>query len=154
MKNAIPHGPHGPHHRKPCVYWAFRYIGWPVAARGGPWLARGPSEPDRKMYDLTFETYRATDFTPDSFAQTVERVALALPDLETATIKAWQRAQHPALKMTTRVVVTGLHLWRKWKLGQVGFLAYAADHVWKLKGQPVADPGAYAELRRFLPRTR
>lgn len=104
------------------------------------------------MHDFSLKTYRATDFTPESFVSTVETVARAIPDLETSTIKAWQRAQPPSLKMKARVVVTGLHIWRKWVAADTGFLEYAAHHVWAHKGKPVADQGAYAELRRLLPK--
>lgn len=104
------------------------------------------------MHDLILKTYRATDFTPESFASTVEAVARALPNLETATIKAWQRAQSPSLRMKARVVVTGLHVWRKWNAADVSFVEYTTHHVWAHKGAAVTDQGAYAELRRFLPR--
>ncbi|WP_139247893.1 hypothetical protein [Hyphomicrobium sp. CS1GBMeth3] len=102
------------------------------------------------MQDFTLKTYRATDFTPESFVFTVETVARALPDLETATIKAWQRAQPQSLKMKARVVVTGLHIWRKWQSADASYLDYAAHHVWAHKTVRVTDQGAYAELRRFL----
>ncbi len=103
------------------------------------------------MHDLTLQTYRATDFTPETFAHTIETVARALPNLDTATIKAWQRAQTPSLRMKARVVVTGLHIWRKWNVSDASFIEYATHHVWAHKGKQVPDQGAYAELRRFLP---
>jgi len=95
---------------------------------------------------LTFSLFRETDFTPESFAQTVEAVAEALPNLATLTFKAWQRAQSHDAQMYARCVVTGLHVYR-WTTSDA-FLEALAEHVWSPRH--VFDPRAYAELRRFI----
>lgn len=146
MKMHCPHGPHGPPTQKPYILLGFS---WSVTP--GLWSVWSVGKQNTQMHDLTLMRYRSTDFTPESFVSTVEAVARALPNLETATIKSWQRAQSSAAKMKARVVVTGLHMWRKWQPDHGPFLKFAARHVWAFKGKPVPDQGSYAELRRLLP---
>lgn len=105
-----------------------------------------------------------TNLSPDGLLDEVLAVygELERTNLENAAIKQWMRTQADfrPMSLRVRVIQCALHVIRRWRAGVPGFdpsnrlalmMALIAD-AWRFQGRECADHGAYAEIRRLLPK--
>ena len=113
------------------------------------------------------EAAKHTGFTAETLldALTAAHGQLESTNLNNAAIKQWGLVQpdgrpRNAPSLRVRVLTSGLHVIRRWRAGVPGFnprdrpvlIAALIADAWRFKGKPCADCGAYAEMRRILPR--